>query len=245
MVAVDRPSEKLVEYEGGKVSREIFVNQDIYDEEQEKIFARAWLFVGLESEIPKPGDYVLSRMGEESVIVARDKQNRVQVLLNSCRHRGNKVCRYDQGNTTIFTCSFHGWGYDLDGHLTALPFHDGGYNEMDKTEWGLLPARVETFQGSIWATWDHSAPSFVDFLGGCELYLQTELLGSDGTDAGAEVLGGVLKWRLPCNWKVPCPDVDRTHGWITHKSLRDAFGVGPTGVPVRQVGRGVQGATRS
>lgn len=249
MVAIDRSTRKLVDMDGGTVSREIFCNQDIYDQEMEQVFARSWLFVGHESQIPNPGDYILSRMGEESVIVTRDKQNRVQALLNSCRHRGNVVCRYDQGNATVLTCSFHGWSYDNTGALVALPFHDGGYNEMPKLEWGLLRARVETFQGSIWATWDDTAPSFVDYLGGAELYLATELLGTDGSESGAEVLGGVVKWRLGCNWKVPCPDVDRTHGWITHKSLNDAFGVGPTGMPVRRGPRGGQqayaGAPRS
>src|SRR5947207_3375668 len=95
MVALDLPMKKLVDNEGGTVSREIFCNQDIYDQEMEQIFARSWLFVGHESQIPRPGDFVLSRMGEEAVIVTRDRQNRVHVLLNSCRHRGNMVCRSD------------------------------------------------------------------------------------------------------------------------------------------------------
>ena len=93
MVAVNTPGSRLVDNDGGTVSREIFCNQDIYDQEMEQIFARSWLFVGHESQIPRPGDFVLSRMGEEAVIVTRDRQNRVHVLLNSCRHRGNMVCR--------------------------------------------------------------------------------------------------------------------------------------------------------
>ncbi len=222
---------RLVDDDGGKVSREIFCNQDIYDQEMERVFKRSWLFVGHESQIPKVGDYVVSRMGEEAVIVTRDRQNRVQVLLNSCRHRGNMVCRYDQGNATVFTCSFHGWTYDSTGRLVALPFHDGGYADMPKQEWGLLAARVETFHGSIWATWDRTAPNFIDYLGGADMYLATQFLGTDGSDNGAEVLGGVVKWRLKCNWKVPTPDVDRTHGWITHKSVMDAFNTSATGVP--------------
>ena len=234
MVAIDRGGLRLVDHEGGTVSREIFCNQDIYDQEMAQVFQRSWLFVGHESQIPKPGDFILSRMGEEAVIVTRDRQQQIHVLLNSCRHRGNLVCRYDQGNATIFTCTFHGWAYDSAGKLVALPFHDGGYNEMPKSEWGLLPARVEVFHGSIWATWDHRAPSFTEYLGGADIYLASQLLGTDGSENGAEVLGGIVKWRLGCNWKVPTPDVDRTHGWITHKSLVDAFGVGPTGFPVRR-----------
>ena len=93
MVAVEHATPKLVDSEAGTVSREIFCNQDIYDQEMQQVFLRSWLFVGHESQILKPGDFVLSRMGEEAVIVTRDRQNRVQVLLNSCRHRGNQVCR--------------------------------------------------------------------------------------------------------------------------------------------------------
>jgi hypothetical protein len=73
------------------ISREIFVNDEIYAEEQERIFARAWLFVGHESQIPNPGDYFVSSMGEEAVILCRDRANAIHVFLNSCRHRGMKV----------------------------------------------------------------------------------------------------------------------------------------------------------
>ncbi|MBI3411475.1 MAG: Rieske 2Fe-2S domain-containing protein [Planctomycetes bacterium] len=91
----------LVDLRAGEISREIFVNEHIYAEEQERIFARAWLHVGHESQIPKPGDYFVSSMGEESVILCRDRANRIHVFLNSCRHRGMKVCRYDQGEVPL------------------------------------------------------------------------------------------------------------------------------------------------
>src|SRR5262245_45934623 len=69
----------LVDLGAGEISREIFVNEDIYAEEQERIFARAWLHVGHESQIPKAGDYFVSSMGEESVILCRDRANGVHV----------------------------------------------------------------------------------------------------------------------------------------------------------------------
>ncbi|HZT08709.1 MAG TPA: Rieske 2Fe-2S domain-containing protein [Chloroflexota bacterium] len=218
----------LVDKERGLVSRDIFLSEEIYQQELEQIFARSWLFVGHESQIQQPGDYFLSRMGEEAVIVTRDQNRRVHVFLNSCRHRGNRVCRYDWGNTSAFTCTFHGWTYNLEGKITALPFHDGGYAAMPKEEWGLHEARCAVFEGSIWACWDDDAPDFIDYLGGCELYLSGFLASVDGTPGGAEVLGGVQKWRFPSNWKVPCPDTDRTHGWITHKSVMEVR-IGPSG----------------
>jgi phenylpropionate dioxygenase-like ring-hydroxylating dioxygenase large terminal subunit len=105
----------LVEIREGTISREIFVSEEIYRQELEQVFARAWLFVGHESQISRPGDYVASSMGEESVILCRDRTGRLHVFLNSCRHRGMKVCRYDEGSTLEFTCPYHGWSYATDG----------------------------------------------------------------------------------------------------------------------------------
>ncbi len=113
----------LVDLKHGVISREIFVSEDIYQQELEQLFARAWLFVGHESQVPKPGDYFVSCMGEESVILTRDSQQRIHVFLNTCRHRGMKVCRYDEGNTAVFTCPYHGWSYATDGRLVGVPYY--------------------------------------------------------------------------------------------------------------------------
>ena len=119
----------LVDTNKGIISREIFVNEQIYQQELEQVFARAWLFVGHDSQVSKPGDYFVSSMGEESVILCRDRQGQLHVSLNSCRHRGMKVCRYDEGNTPIFTCPYHGWSYATDGKLVGVPFYKDAYHE--------------------------------------------------------------------------------------------------------------------
>ena len=115
----------LVDVDNGLIGRELFSSEDLYRRELETIFTRAWLFVGHESLVPKPGDYYLSRMGEESVILCRDRDGKIHVFLNSCTHRGMKVCRYDQGNTRVFTCPYHAWSYGLDGSLKAIPGEEG------------------------------------------------------------------------------------------------------------------------
>jgi phenylpropionate dioxygenase-like ring-hydroxylating dioxygenase large terminal subunit len=71
----------LVDLAAGQISREIFVNDEIYQEELERVFARAWLLVGHESQIPGPGDFFVSSMGEESVILCRDRAQKVHVFL--------------------------------------------------------------------------------------------------------------------------------------------------------------------
>ena len=75
----------------GEISREIFVNDEIYEEEKERIFTRAWLYVGHESQVQNPGDYFVSKMGQESVILTRDFAGKIHVFLNSCAHRGMRV----------------------------------------------------------------------------------------------------------------------------------------------------------
>ena len=136
----------LVDVDKGIISREIFVNEEIYRRELEQVFARAWLFVGHESQIPAPGDFITSFMGEESVILCRDRGGRIHVFLNSCRHRGMKVCRYDGGNTSEFMCPYHGWSYATHGALVGVPFAKDAYGgELDRTQWGLVEvAQTET-----------------------------------------------------------------------------------------------------
>ena len=221
----------LVDVDAGMVSREIFVNEEIYRQEQEQIFARAWLLVGHESQIPRPGDFFASSMGEESVILCRDRAGKIRVFLNSCRHRGMKVCRYDEGNTVEFMCPYHGWSYGTDGALVGVPFLKDAYGpQLDKTGWGLVEvAQLTNHKGTIWATWDPAAPPFLDYLGGYRLYFDLLVDAWDGREGGSEVIGGVHKWLIPCNWKFPAENFsgDRYHG-VSHRSV-DMVGLGPSG----------------
>jgi phenylpropionate dioxygenase-like ring-hydroxylating dioxygenase large terminal subunit len=233
MLLKDSSMENLVDTANGTISHAIFSHPDIYEQELEQVFTRMWLFVGHESQIPNPGDYVRSRMGEELVIVTRARDRKVHVLLNSCAHRGNMVCRYDKGNGLAFQCSFHGWTYGSDGVLINLPpgSEDLYAPDLRKEDWGLLAARVELFDGTIWANWDDSAPSLIEYFGGAETYMTPPLADAEGTAGATEVAGGIMKWRVGLNWKVPMPDNDNTHGWITHRSARDvaSFGAGVAG----------------
>ena len=163
---LDRARWGLVDHAAGRISREIFVNEEIYREELERVFARSWLFVGHESQIPKPGDFFVSSMGEESVILCRGRAGQIHVFLNSCRHRGMKVCRYDEGSTAVFTCPYHGWSYSTDGRLVGVPYFRAYRSQLDRSQWGLVEvAQLCNYKGSVWATWDPAAPPFLEYLG--------------------------------------------------------------------------------
>ena len=113
---------EMVDTEKGVVDRRIFSDQDIYQLELERIFARAWNFMAHDSHIPNPGDFFMTFIGEDRVIVVRDNDGNPQVLVNTCRHRGNAICRAEEGHATSFMCTYHGWTYDLKGALwSAYP----------------------------------------------------------------------------------------------------------------------------
>jgi phenylpropionate dioxygenase-like ring-hydroxylating dioxygenase large terminal subunit len=220
----------LVDTERGLISREIFVNERVFDDEMERLFTRAWLFVGHTSLIPNPNDYFVSRMGTESVILCRDRADKVHVFLNTCRHRGMKVCRYDQGNTTLFTCPYHAWSYATDGKLVGVPMFEQIYaGIMDKESAPLIEvAQMAEYKGTIWATWDPKAPPFETYMGGALAYLDLVLDSRDGRPGGSEVLRGIQKWTIPSNWKFSAENFsgDRYHN-VSHRSADDV-GISPS-----------------
>ena len=220
----------LVDLESGQVSRDIFSSQAIYEQELEQVFARAWLFVGHESQIPNRGDFILGRMGEESVILNRDQTGDIHVLLNNCRHRGMRVCRYDQGNTQRFSCPYHAWTYADDGSLIGVPkFNSGYHRELDRSKWGLIAARVANYRGFIFACWDEQTAPFDEHLGDLHFYFDDYCELPDGSHGPLEAFGGIFKWRVPCNWKFGAENFagDYYHN-SSHASV-DAVVLSPSG----------------
>jgi phenylpropionate dioxygenase-like ring-hydroxylating dioxygenase large terminal subunit len=211
-----------VSEDGTRISGRIFSSQEIYELERELIFKRCWQFVGCESQVRAPGDFVRSRLGEQDVIVVRDKRQQVHVLANICRHRGTTLCRADRGKTERFTCTYHGWSYGLDGALKGVPMERKLDWKIDKSKLGLLPAKVETYQGLIFATFDHAAEPLADSLGDSRFYLDTLL---DRREANLVLIGGPHKWELEGNWKSAAENMtgDFYHVNDSHASMMSLY----------------------
>jgi phenylpropionate dioxygenase-like ring-hydroxylating dioxygenase large terminal subunit len=212
-----RVARGLVDIERGTVNRKIFADPEIYRQEIERVFARCWLYLGHESQIPRAGDYLNVFMGEEPVLVCRDGDDSIHAFINSCRHRGNKVCRADAGNAKSFQCPYHGWTYNVRGDLIGVPGHSDLYNnELDRSKWGLpRVAQVDTYRGMIFGTFDAEAPSLGEYLGDVRWGL--DLLFEQGD---FEVVPGIARWSMDVNWKFASDNAigDMYHGFWTHRS---------------------------
>jgi phenylpropionate dioxygenase-like ring-hydroxylating dioxygenase large terminal subunit len=217
----------MVDAERGSVSRRIFIEPEIYEQELMQIFARCWLYLCHDSQVPLPGDFLTTWMGEDPVLVVRDSAGKLGAYLNVCRHRGNRLCRADTGNAASFTCAYHGWTYGNDGRLTGVPYLKEAYhNELDRERWGLVPvAQLDHYKGLWFATFDAEAPPLRDYLGEMRWYLDSFF---DRRDGGIEIIGGVHKWIMPCNWKFPAENF-AGDGYHVHWSHLSAVRTGSGG----------------
>ena len=128
----------------GLLPLRIYSDPEIFELEMERLFSKVWLFVGHQSEIPNPGDYVLRNLARDSFMFVRGRDGKIRVLLNACRHRGMKVCRVERGNTPTFRCPNHGWTYNNTGELWGVPAMEEAYGDsLDRLQWSLIPRSEE------------------------------------------------------------------------------------------------------
>jgi phenylpropionate dioxygenase-like ring-hydroxylating dioxygenase large terminal subunit len=213
----------------GLLPLRVFNNREIYELELRRIFARSWVYIGHETELPNRGDYALRYIGEDPFIFVRDSEGAIRVLFNSCRHRGVQVCRSEMGNTSHFNCPYHGWSYRNSGKLDAVPARSQGYRELDLKDWGLHAApHVANYCGLIFATLDPDAVPFEEHLGRYRWYLDIQFMLSAG---GMEVLGEPHRWQVDANWKQGAENFcgDSSHTQMTHRSVL-ATGMVPNAV---------------
>ncbi len=205
--------------ENGLLPLGLYNDPDIAESEIDRIFMRCWVFVGHESEIPGPGDYCIRYIGDDPFILVRDERGGIQLLLDLCRHRGTQICRAEKGNASHFRCPYHGWTYKNSGELVGIPFRENGFADLDTNEWGLIKAaKVQSYEGLVFATLDDNAQDLEEYLGDLRWYLDSILKLTEW-----EVVGEPQRTVMDVDWKVMSENSagDGYHVMTTHKSAID------------------------
>ena len=200
-----------------------YTSDEIYRKELERFFYKGhWCYVGLEAEVPNPGDFKRTVVGERSVILSRDTDGTLHVFENVCAHRGMRFCRERHGQRKEFVCPYHQWSYTLKGDLQGVPFrrgvkqdgqvHGGMPADFKTTDHGLTKLKVATRGGVVFASFDHDVEPFEDYLG-------TEILGwFDRLFNGRQLkILGYNRQRIPGNWKLMQENIkDPYHPGLLH-----------------------------
>jgi anthranilate 1,2-dioxygenase large subunit len=206
--------------DGSRVPFKVYSSPEIYQLEQERIFrGPVWSFVAMEAEIPSPGDFKSTFVGDTPVVVTRTEDNNLAVWVNRCAHRGALVCRSARGNTKSHICAYHQWSYDSRGNLRGVPFRNGVKGaagmpaDFDPAQHGLQQLRTDSYAGLIFATFSDRAPSLHDYLGPAMRPGLDRLLHKP-----VEYLGCVRQYSKS-NWKLYNENVRDPY----HASLLHAF----------------------
>ena len=205
--------------------RRVYADPDVFELEMERIFGRAWLYVGHTSQVQNPGDYVTTELGGQPVIMCRHSDGRVHVLLNRCTHRGAKVVNERKGHSPRLICCYHGWSYDTDGKLLNVPVPEGCGEGFDRAVLGLeQAARVGEYRGFVFASLAASGPSFEDHIGPMKGNIDD--LVDRAPDGTLALDAGMHRYVYNGNWKLQVENVlDSYHVPFGHASTVNKEGV--------------------
>jgi glycine betaine catabolism A len=169
-----------------------YTDPEVFIRDMERIFRRYWLFAGHTSRIPRPGDYFLFNMGNDSVIIVRVSEEKVAAFHNTCRHRGSRICLTPEGHANSLVCPYHQWVYKRDGSLLSarqMP------EKFDKTQFGLNPVHLQIIEGLIFISLAQDPPNFDPVSADLEPRLRPY-------DLARTKICHTLRYTAQSNWKL-------------------------------------------
>jgi choline monooxygenase len=167
---------------------------EIFDYECEQVFRRHWWLIGPESSFVDAGDYVALNLIKWPLVIVRDQQGQLRGFYNLCRHRAGPLVLEGNGKRRDFVCRYHGWRYACSGELLKAPgFEDGAI--ADPSQMGLLPIRVASWNGLVFACLDETAPDLTSWLGDI-----IPIAANFDAIPGMQFDGDVIK-NARANWK--------------------------------------------
>ena len=204
-----------------QVARRAFVDAGVMEREYEAVFDKCWLYLGHESELAKPGDFVTRTVARRNILFTRDGQGALHALLNTCPHRGATVCREARGNSKVFQCFYHGWVFGCDGKLKGQPGEErytAGHKESGLGNMVPVP-RFDRHAGFCFISFDAEVVPLSDYLAGAKEIL--DLIASHSR-SGMTIVEGGQQYAIRANWKLLAENsVDGYHAATAHASYLD------------------------
>ena len=205
-----------------QVHRDLYISQELFELEQEHFFANTWNYVGHDSQVPKPGDYITNEIAGQPLVIVRHTDNSVKVLMNRCAHKGSRVVNDSCGNTgKFFRCPYHAWTFKTDGALLSIPLKNGyentGLHDCEAGK-GLVAVRhVRLYRGFIFVKLNDVGQDFEEYFG--DSLSSIDNMADRSPVGELEIAGGCLRFTHQCNWKMFIENLNDTmHPMVAHES---------------------------
>ncbi len=204
----------------------IHIDPELFELENQRIFrGPTWNYLGLEAEIPNPGDFVANYVGTTPVVLNRGKNGEMHAFVNRCAHRGAAVVREKRGNCATHTCIYHQWSYDHAGNLLGVPYRrgingNGGYpKDFKPEEHRLETLRIESYRGVVFGTFSSATPPLTEYMG------EPVRKRFDALCSRPIKVVGYQRQRIRGNWKLYVENLkDCYHGALLH-AFNSKFGM--------------------
>ena len=216
-----------------RVDRRAYALPDVFERERAQIFRRCWLYAAHASELPRFNDFITREVGGKPLILTRGQDGTIRALVNTCPHRGSRVCAEPRGSARVFTCPYHSWTFDTTGALRGLPGRDA--YACNVSDMNLEPVRLESYRDFLFVNFDENAGSLVEYLAGATE--QIDLIVDQSLGKGMEVVPGTQQYGARANWKLLAENsIDTYHVMALHRRYVD-YVVKQGVTPVRPTGR--------
>ncbi|WP_233862771.1 aromatic ring-hydroxylating dioxygenase subunit alpha [Paraburkholderia adhaesiva] len=208
--------------EPDQVHRDVYLDQEVFDLEMERLWRRTWVYAGHTSQVPNAGDYVTVDIAGEPLVMVRESNGGIRVLKNRCAHKGAKLVSAREGNTgKFFRCPYHAWTFKTDGKLLAIP-QKNGYEGTRMKECpsgkGLHAVEnVATYRGFVFVRLSDDGPTFEEYFG--DSLSSIDNMADRSPEGELEIAGGCLRYMHDCNWKMFVENLNDTmHPMVAHES---------------------------
>ncbi|MGE0736683.1 MAG: aromatic ring-hydroxylating dioxygenase subunit alpha [Alphaproteobacteria bacterium] len=212
-------------FQQDRIHRDVYLSEELFALEQERLFAKVWIFVGHASQVPRVGDFVTQEIAGQQMVLVRQTDQSLAVLMNRCAHKGAMLVTNPAGNTgRAFRCPYHGWSFRLDGSLLGMPMQAGyADTRMRECETGKGVQKVASavHRGFVFVRVSESGLSFQEFFGSTLSFI--DAMVDRSPEGELEVAGERLRNVIRCNWKVYLENINDTlHVHAAHESSANA-----------------------